>query len=207
MCNIIHIISTRHFSCVIHSHLKSSGVNCEIMKLNFKMCFIIRISGFNSFFFIKSTFKEYYLSCPQARTQSFVIWKKCQYWVYIFFKWNAPLFSSLLLWLLSLFRTAQRPELRVDLNMRCTVASSANSLFLVVSCSWFSETEFQVKEVLNFCLLWALVQVLSQGKSPCQLSGSQSVAVILFAELPTASLLAKFSHTSCGCPVWAFVCV
>ena len=77
MCNIIHIISTWPFSCIIHSHLKSSGVNCEIMKLNFKICFIIRISGFVT----KSSFEEYNLSCPQARNQFLVIWKKCQYWV------------------------------------------------------------------------------------------------------------------------------
>lgn len=44
-----------------------------------------------------------------------------------------------------------------------------------------SETaEFQVKEVLDFCLLWALAQVLSPGKKK-SLSGfpEQRVALIL----------------------------
>lgn len=50
----------------------------------------------------------------------------------------------------------------------------------MVSCTCFSEIEeFQVKEVLESCLLWALVQVLSPGKSPGQPSRSQRVALIL----------------------------
>ena len=103
------------------------------------------------------------------------------------------------MWLLSLSHTAQRAELRIDLNMGCTVASGAKSLFLMVSCSWFSETaEFQEKEALDVCLLWASVQVLSQRKSPWQLSGSPRVAVFLFAEPPKGSSLGKFSHTLVG---------
>ena len=111
---------------------------------------------------------------------------------------KCPTFSSLLLWLLSLFRSAQRAELRVGLNMGCTVASGAKSRFLMVSCSWFSETaEFQ-EEALDVCLLWASVQVLSQRKSPCQLSGSPRVAVFLFAEPLKGSSLGKLSHTHVG---------
>ena len=112
---------------------------------------------------------------------------------------KCPTFSGLLMWLLSLFRSAQRAELRVGLNMGCTVASGAKSRFLMVSCSWFSETaEFQEEEALDVCLLWASVQVLSQRKSPCQLSGSPRVAVFLFAEPLKGSSLGKLSHTHVG---------
>lgn len=55
----------------------------------------------------------------------------------------------------------------MDLDIGCTIPSSAKGLFLVVSCAQFSETAgFQVKEALDFWLLWALMQVLDPGKSP-----------------------------------------
>ena len=76
----------------------------------------------------------------------------------------------------------------------------------MVSCSWFSETaEFQEKEALDVCLLWASVQVLSQRKSPWQLSGSPRVAVFLFAEWKvvhlgnSAILMWVPSLGICGC--------
>lgn len=69
----------------------------------------------------------------------------------------------------------------------------------------FWDKEFQVKKVLDFCFLWALEQVLGQEKSLCQPSQSQTVTMILSMEPLMASPAGKFSHTSCGHPVWTFV--
>lgn len=75
-----------------------------------------------------------------------------------------------------------------------------------MSCAWCSETaEFQVKDVLDFCFLRALGQVLGQEKSLCQPSQSQTVTMILSMVCPMASPAGRFSRTSCRHPVWTFV--